>query len=169
MENEIINKENSTQKIENFFKKYKKIIFFSFGIIFVVIIGFFLVENYKKNKNILISEKYIKAGVLFSAKNNEESKKIYKEIVKSKNKFYSPLALNNIIENNLEKDSNEILRLFQFVEKISSEKDQKDLIKLKKALYLIKISKIEEGEKLLNELVKDESIWKSTANDILKK
>ncbi len=169
MENEITNKESFTQKIENFYKNNKKIIFLTLAAFCFVIIGFILFEKYSQNKNNLISEQYIKAGLLFSKKNNEGSYKLYKEIVKSKNKFYSPLALNNIIENNLEKDNAEILKLFQLIEDLNQDKDQRDLIKLKKALYLIKISKIEDGKNLLNELVKSDSIWKSTANDILKK
>ena len=169
MENEITNKETLTQKIENFYKNNKKIVFLTLAVLGFVIIGFILLEKNNQNKNNLISEQYIKAGILFSIKNNEGSYKLYKDIVRSKNKFYSPLALNNIIENNLEKDNAEILKLFQLVEDLTIDKDQRDLIKLKKALYLIKISKIDDGKNLLNELVKSDSIWRSTANDILKK
>ena len=43
-----------------------------------------------------------------------------------------------------------------------------NLIKLKKALYFIKISKDEEGKKLLNEIISDSSMWKDTAAEILK-
>ena len=80
-----------------------------------------------------------------AAKDTEKSKNIYKEIILSKNKFYSLLALNNLIENNLEENSNEVLSLFETVEKISIDKDQKDLIKLK-SLYLLKISMNKEAE-----------------------
>ncbi len=169
MENEITNKESFTQKIENFYKNNKKIVFLILTVFCFAVVGFILLEKHNQNKNNLISEQYIKAGLLFSKKNNDGSYKLYKEIVKSKNKFYSPLALNNIIENNLEKDNAEILKLFKLIEDLTLDKDQRDLIKLKKALYLIKISKIDEGQNLLNELIKSDSIWKSTANDILKK
>ena len=36
-----------------------------------------------------------------------------KEIIKSKNKFYSPLSLNIIIDNNLEENEDEILKLIR--------------------------------------------------------
>ena len=103
-----------------------------------------------------------------AAKDTEKSKNIYKEIILSKNKFYSLLALNNLIENNLEENSNEVLSLFETVEKISIDKDQKDLIKLKKSLYLLKISMNKEAEILLNEIISSNSLWKDTALEILK-
>ena len=54
------------------------------------------------------------------------------------------------------------------VENTKIEKEQKNLVKLKKALYLIKISKDNEGKKLLNEIISDNSIWKETASEISK-
>ena len=41
-------------------------------------------------------------------------------------------------------------------------------IKLKKALYLIKISRDNEGKKLLDEIISDDSIWKEAASEISK-
>ena len=122
-------------------------------------------QNSQNNK---ISEKYVKAGIYLSSKDSETSKSIYKEIILSKNKFYSIMALNSIIENNLEKNSEEILKFFKIVENINVSKEQKNLIKLKKALYLKKISRDLEGNKLLEEIIADNSIWKATALDISK-
>ena len=78
------------------------------------------------------------------------------------------MALNSIIDNDLEKNNEEILKLFNIVENAKIEKEQKNLIKLKKALYLIKISRDNEGEKLLNEIISDNSIWKEAASEISK-
>ena len=39
---------------------------------------------------------------------------------------------------------------------------------MKKALYLMKISKNDEGKKLLNEIISDNSIWKETASEVSK-
>ena len=77
-------------------------------------------------------------------------------------------ALNTIIENDLEERSNEILKLFEIVENLKIDKEQLNLIKLKKALYLIKISKNEEGNTLLNEIISENSIWKDAALEISK-
>ena len=65
----------------------------------------FFLDYSKSNKNEKISEQYIKAGIHLTSNEKEKSKLIYKEIILSKNKFYSVLALNSIIENELEENS----------------------------------------------------------------
>ena len=86
----------------------------------------------------------------------------------SKNQVYATLALNNIIEKKLETNSEEILKLFKVVETIKMDKKKLNLIKLKKALYLLKISKNEDGNKLLNEIISENSIWKNTAIELVR-
>ena len=166
MENET--KINSSEKIANFVQKNKNIILINFILIISVLIGISYFNYYQKSKNEKVSEKFVQAGIYLSLNKQEESKKIYKEIIKSKNKFYSLLALNSIIDNDLEQNNEEVLELFNIVEKTRIEKEQKNLVKLKKALYLIKMSRDKEGEKLLNEIISDDSIWKATASEILK-
>ena len=137
-------------------------------ILIISVISTIFFNIYKTGQNKIISEKFIEAGILLSSKNLENSKEIYEEIILSKNKFYSPLALNTILENNLEKDSKKILNYFEKIEQLKIELEQKNLIKIKKALYLIKINKNNEGEKILKEIISDNSIWKNTALEILK-
>ena len=133
---------------------------------FAVIV--FLKYNHER-KNILVAENYIKAGVYLTSNKIENAKNIYKEIVLSKNKFYSILALNKLIEKELISDNNEILNYFDILENIKSNKDQKDLIILKKALYMIKNSEVENGKKLLKGLVNKNSKFIIIAQDLLKK
>ncbi len=166
MENE--EKINSIEKIENFIKKNRNILITIFIIIIFCFIALGFLNYFKKSKNEKIAEKFIQAGVFLSLDKQEESKKIYKEIITSKNKFYSILALNTLIENNLEKNNEAVLELFETVEKMKIKEEQKNLVKLKKALFLFKISKEKEGQKLLNEIISDNSIWKETASEISK-
>ena len=166
MENET--KINSSEKIENFIKKNKNIILIIFTLIIFALVGISYFNYYQKSKNEKVSEKFVQAGIYLSLNQQEKSKKIYKEIITSKNKFYSLLALNSIIDNDLEQNNEEVLELFNIVENTRIEKEQKNLVKLKKALYLIKISRDNEGEKLLNEIISDDSIWKETASEISK-
>ena len=166
MENET--KINSAEKIENFVQKNKNILLTIFTLIIFALIGISYFNYYQKSKNEKVSEKFVQAGIYLSLNQNEKSKKIYKEIIKSKNKFYSLLALNNIIDNDLEKNNEEILELFTIVENSKIEKEQKNLVKLKKALYLIQISRDNEGKKLLDEIISDDSIWKEAASAISK-
>jgi|TARA_B100001093_G_C26721948_1_gene968224 hypothetical protein len=167
MENKLNNKTNFLENFIPIIKKNKNIIILAI-ITIIVIWSFVLFLIYhQENKNKIISEKYITANIYLSNKDKDKSLSIYKEIISSKNKFYSYLALNNIIENKLELNSEEILKLFKIVESIKIDKEQKNLIKLKKALYLIKISKIEEGNKLLKEIINNNSLWKDTAKELL--
>jgi len=94
--------------------------------------------------------------------------KIFREIIMSKNNFYSPLSLYTIIEKNLETNPNEILKYFDIIENLKIEEEQKELILLKKALYLINIDKKKEAISILQKLTKTQSNYKELANEILK-
>ena len=159
---------NSLEKIENFVGKNKNILLIILTLTVFAIIGISYFNYYQNSKNEKVSEKFVQAGIYLSLNQQEKSKKIYKEIITSKNKFYSLLALNSIIDNDLEQNNQEVLELFNIVENTKIEKELKNLVKLKKALYLIKISKDKEGKKLLNEIISDNSIWKETAFEISK-
>ena len=168
MENETTEDLNIIKKISNIVIKKKKL-FLSLAFIIIAILSLIVFLNYYQIiQNNKISEKFIKAGIYLSYKDNEKSKSIYKEIILSKNKFYSILALNNIIENDLEKNNEEILKFFEIVEEVNITKEQKNLVKLKKALYFKKISRDLEGNKLLEEIIADNSIWKDAALEISK-
>lgn len=168
MENEITNKSNLIERISNIVKKKKKLLLSILFIIIAILLAMIFLNYYQDNQNEKISEKYIKAGIYLSSKDKEKSKSIYKEIIFSKNKFYSILALNNIIENDLEENNDEVLKFFEIVQKINITPEQRNLVKLKKALYFKKISRDTEGNKLLEEIIADNSIWKETALEISK-
>ena len=90
-----------SEKIINIFKKNKIKIYFLF---FIIILSFLMLTffiHHQNKKNNLIAEKFVKAGVFLSLNNKEKAKEVYEEIVLSKNKFYSVLSLNTILEKNL--------------------------------------------------------------------
>tara|TARA_B100000963_G_scaffold361453_1_gene396958 strand:+ start:4443 stop:4943 length:501 start_codon:yes stop_codon:yes gene_type:complete len=166
MEND--EKINFLEKVKTITIENKKILISIIILIFLVLASIKYYDYNQKNQNKIVSEKFIQAGIYLSSNENEKAKDIFEEIILSKNKFYSLLALNEIIDNELKKNEKEILRLFEVIESIKVETEQKNLIKLKKALYLMKISKDEEGKKLLNEIISEGSVWKDTATEILK-
>ena len=168
MENEIIEKSNLIEKISNIVKKKKKLLLLILFIIIAALLAIIFLNHHQDNQAKKTSEKYIKAGIYLSSKDKEKSKLLYKEIILSKNKFYSILALNNIIENDLEENSDEILKLFKIIENVNIRKEQKNLVKLKKALYFKKILRDKEGNKLLKEIIAENSIWKEAAIEISK-
>ena len=143
-----------------------KIIFLIFSLITVIIFFLFLSINSEK-KNNLIAEQYIQAGIHLSSGQRNKSIKIYENIILSKNRFYSILALNTILEKKLVSDEKKILDYFDVIEGLDISTDRKDLILLKKSLYLMKNSQQEKAKKILKELVKKKSQFKNLANEIL--
>ena len=168
MEQNIETKLDLKDKFINFYNSNKlKILIFSI-ILSIALIMVMSFKYFNKKQNIMIGEKYIKAGLYLSSNKKENAKEIYEEIILSKNKFYSILALNTIIEKDLITNKEKILKYFNIIEKSTSTKDQKDLIALKKAIYLIKELKIKEGNDLLNKLISDNSILKPIAEELVK-
>ena len=104
---------------------------------------------------------------MYTQDEKDGAKKIYEDILKSNNSFYSTLALNNILEKGLENNDDKILEYFDIIEKLQKNKEQKDILKFKKALFLLKKFKKEEAKIILNELVKSDSKIKNLAEDIL--
>lgn len=156
------------QRLTSFIKENKiKFITFIILIIISVIVLLFLYEK-KEKENILLSEKYIKAGLLLSNNKNLEAKNKYEEIILSENKFYSLLAVNTILEKNLVEEKEKILEYFLILEKINYSKELNNLIRLKKALYLLKEEDYDAGKKILNNLIKEDSNLKSIAQQLVK-
>ncbi len=169
MEQNIESKLEFKSILTNFYNLNKKKIFLFIFILLVIIISIFFIKYNKDKKNILIAEKYIQAGVYLSLNKKDNAKILYEEIILSKNEFYSMLSLNIILEKNLISDKTKILSYFETLEKVVLDKNNADLIKLKKALFLIKESNIQNGKDLLNNLVKENSNLKNIAQEILKK
>ena len=165
----ITNSENKLElkdKVINFWQK-NKIKIFIFGLILIIIILFVIYfYNKDKNKNILISDKYVKAGLYLASNQKDNAKVLYEEIILSKNKFYSILALNTIVEKNLISDDKKILKYFEILEGLDFQEEKQDLIIFKKALFYFKISKYNEGKKLLRKLIEKNSKFKNLAEEI---
>lgn len=167
MEQKTENKINSLSKFINFYNynKLKLLSFFSIIIIGILILLF--INHQNKNRNIQIAEKYVKAVIYLSSKDKENAKIILEDIILSKNKFYSLVALNNIIEKKLVKDKNKILKYFEILEKTNVSKETKDLLAFKKALFLIKNLEVNNGKKILKQLINNDSSLKLIAEELL--
>ena len=167
MDQNLENNKSFKNKAILFFNENKlKIIFLIFSLITVIIFFLFLSINSEK-KNNLIAEQYIQAGIHLSSGQRNKSIKIYENIILSKNRFYSILALNTILEKKLVSDEKKILDYFDVIEGLDISTDRKDLILLKKSLYLMKNSQQEKAKKILQELVEKNSQFKNLAKEIL--
>ena len=165
--------QNETNKIEpkdriiNFYNLNKIKIYAFILILFLILILSTIFKYFDNKNNIYLAEKYVEAGIKLSLKKNDDAKKIYEEIILSKNNFYSILALNSIIENDLISNKNKILEYFNLLEKNVPSKDQEDLLSFKKALFLIKEMDVKEGNKLLKRLIEDNSNLQNIAKELI--
>ena len=169
MEENIEKKQELKSRFLHFFDKNKFKFFILISLIVIAIFALSLFQINVKKKNSLIAEKYIQAGIYLANKKNADAKLIFEEIIESKNKFYSILSLNTILEKKLLTDKKKILLLFKKIEKIKTTQEQRDLIKFKKALFLINNSEFEEGKKLLQEIAGSQSGLKFLAEEIISK
>lgn len=167
MEENLDKKIEIKEGISLFYKKNKLKIFITLGIIILALLVLVFLEIYKKKENNLVSEKYIQAGIYLASEEKEKAKNIYEEIIYDKNNFYSPLALSLIIEKNLVSDQKKLFEYFDIIEKITKKKEQLNLIKIKKALYLIKSERDKEGKNILEKISNSNSKYKNLAKDLL--
>ena len=84
------------------------------------------------------------------------------DIINKKNSTYSPLSLYFIIDNSIVVDQSIINQLFDvIIDEVTLEKEIKNLIIYKKALFNSDFASENELLKILNPVINSESIWKS--------
>ena len=157
-------KKNFIDNISNFIKKNFKSLVFLIIAIFIFLFIFLFYKNAQEKNNIKIAEQYAQASVLLNKKQIEESKLLIENIINKKHKFYSPLALYLMIENNLESDRSKIIIFFDQILKIDTiDKENLNLIKIKKAIFLFDSDNEELIIKTLNPIINSNSVWKNMA------
>ena len=163
MSKEILN--NTFQKkIQNFIKKNFKNLIVLLILSILIFFSFLLYKDFKKKNEIKLSEHYIEASIQFKEKKIDAAKEILENIINKNHKFYSPLALYFIIENNLEADPLKIIKFFDKVLSINSiERENLNLIKIKKAIFLFSLGDEKLIIKTLNPIINSDSVWRNMA------
>ncbi len=159
---EIINQNTRIEKIKNFFlNNFKRIIIILILIILILFGYFILLENKKNNKSkIAETYNYVIAEYQKDKSNNFQIELI--NIINEKDPTYSPLALYFLIDNQIINDVNEINRLFDLlIEKTKINKEIKNLIIYKKALFNSENFNENELLNILKPIINSESVWKS--------
>ena len=160
---EIINQKARIEKIKNFFSNNFKKLIGSLIAILIFLFSYFGYQEYKKKLRLAIADTYNQITLKeITAENTNDIKKLV-EIVKERDPIYSALSLYFIIENNLISDQKEINNFFDLVIKSQIEKEIKNLIIYKKALYNVEIISENELLEILSPLLRSESVWKSHA------
>tara|TARA_Y200000002_G_scaffold366175_1_gene356850 strand:+ start:346 stop:852 length:507 start_codon:yes stop_codon:yes gene_type:complete len=167
MEQNLEKKIDFKSKLINFYKFNKVKISIFICVVVIIIISITASVYHKEKKNILISEKYVQAGIYLASDKKKKAKILLEEIVSSKNEFYSLLAFNILLEKNLISDEEKILEYFDILENIISSKENADLLSLKKSLYFMKISDFKKGKNLLKNLIDKNSNLKSIAQELI--
>ena len=160
---EIINQNTRIEKIKIFFTdNYKKLIGLLVTIL-LILFSYFGYQEYKKRAKLGIAETYNQITLKdITIENTSDIKQLVK-IIEEKDPIYSALSLYFIIENNLVNDQKKINNFFDLVIKSQKEKEIKNLIIYKKAMYNADIISENELLDILNPILKSESVWKSHA------
>jgi len=167
MSNETI-RENLRLKIINFSRKNFKKIIILIIILFIFLCAFLFYNKLQEKNNIKIAEQYSQAALLVKQKKLFETKLLLENIINKSHQFYSPLALYLVIDNNIEKDSKKIIAYFDKILKNNKiSKENLNLIKIKKAMYLIRLDKEELIVETLNPIINSNSIWKNMAINLM--
>jgi predicted negative regulator of RcsB-dependent stress response len=159
-----LNTSNRQEKIKNFFGNHKNKIISGIIILIIIVIGVYSYDKYLVNKKKEISDNFNSITIKFKEDNKESTANQLIEIVNKKDPTYSPLSLYFIIDNNLVTDQNIINSLFDtLIENTSLDKEIKNLVIYKKALF--NADQFKEGDLLsiLNPIINSESVWKSHA------
>ena len=160
----IINNNTRNEKIKNYFIDNKKLLITILLLIILSLIGYFAYAEYKERNKIKISNQYNLLTIGYSEKNKENTKNALIELVKKKDSTYSPLSLYFLIENQLITERSIINDLFDVViEDVHIEKEIKNLIIYKKALYNADNSSENELLEILNPIINSNSLWKPHA------
>ena len=160
---EIVNQNARIEKLKNFFSKNSKRLVGFLILLLLLLFSYFIYQEYKKRQKAEIAEAY--NIITLKEVTNEyfdDTKKLI-EIIKKKDPVYSALSLYFIIENELIKDKEEINNFFDLVIKSQEEKEIENLIIYKKAMFNADIVSENELLKMLDPILKSDSIWKSHA------
>ena len=163
-ETAIIDSNTRNEKIRKFFANNKKSLFIILIIIIALSVGYFTYAEFRENQKIKVSDQYNSIVTEYSNDNKEKTQNLLLELIYKKDPTYSPLSLYFIIDNQLITEKSKINELFDYIiKKTSLDKEIRNLIIYKKALYNSDNSKENELLDILNPIINSDSVWKSQA------
>ena len=149
------------KSLKNLILSNRKILI-SFGFILLILAVFlWWSDSNAKKERYKNSEDFINAKVYLSQNNDQKSLEILKKIIDRKDKVYSPLSLFLIIDKDLETNKDNITKYFDQIISIKNlENEDKNLIKLKKAIFISE--RADEGDliSLLSPVLISDSVWR---------
>ena len=151
-------------KLKKFYEVNKILIFSVILILIIAIASVSFYSETKEKKKILLSDNYLAAKVYLENGDRNKVKNILKTIIFANNSTYSTLSLFLILNENLIVDQGELSNLFDHVlENNKFEKEVKNLIIFKKALFQSNFVSELELLDAVKPLINTETVWKPHA------
>tara|TARA_B100000795_G_C22797493_1_gene440102 strand:+ start:204 stop:848 length:645 start_codon:yes stop_codon:yes gene_type:complete len=160
----IINTNTRNEKIIKFFLNNKKRFIIIISIICICLVGYYSFDAIQKRNKIELANQFNSTIIAFKVDEEEKTINELINIINKQDTTYSPLALYFLIDNNLIENKEKINNLFDIlINKTNLDKEIKNLMIYKKALY--NSDSIDENDliQMLNPIINSKSIWKSHA------
>ena len=158
----IIDTNTRNEKIKNFFINNKKNLIVGFSIILVVIIGYLSMKEMKERHKIKLAKQFNITIMNYKTEDKQTTIVQLTKLIAENDATYSPLALYFLIDNDLIDNKKEINGLFdEVINETNLDKEIKNLIIYKKALFNSEFSTENDLLQILNPIINSDSIWKS--------
>ena len=153
---------STRSRIKKFYESNKIFIFSSILILIILIVSSSLYLESKERKKILLSENYIQAKFYLDNGNKSEALNTLKEVIFANDPVYSTLSLFLILNHNLIVDYKEISLLFDhLLENNKFEKELRNLLIYKKALFNSNFVAESELLETIKPLLNNDTLWKA--------
>jgi len=158
----IIDTNTRNEKIKNFLLNNKRKIIIFLSLIIIILLCYFGLNELKKKQKLEISNLYNSIIIDYSKNQKKDVLKNLISVINKKDATYSPLSLYFIIDNDLLNENDKINELFNIlIDETSLEKEIKNLIIYKKALFNADYISENELLKILKPIINSESVWKA--------
>ena len=161
---EIINTETRKEKIKNFIINKRNTIISILVFFVLILFGYFIYQEYLERNRVKLANKYNSLIIEYENGNESNILDSMKEIIKDKDRTYSPLAFYYLLDNNLITSQEEINTYFDIIiNEIGLDNENKNLTIFKKGLFNSEFANENELLNILNPVIKSDSIWKPHA------
>ena len=161
---EIINANTRVEKLKNFLISKRKQLITLLILIVLILISFFGYQEFNTRSKEKLANKFNEIVTNFENEKKQNINNNLIEIIRAKDKTYSPLAFFFLLDNDLISSNQEINSYFDLlINDVSLDKEIKNLTIYKKGLFNSDFVDENQLLDILNPVIKSESIWKPQA------
>ena len=161
---EIINANTRVEKLKNFLISKRKQLITLLILIILILISFFGYQEFNTRSKEKLANKFNQIVTNFENEKKQNINSNLIEIIKTKDKTYSPLAFFFLLDNDLISSNQEINSYFDLlINDVSLDKEIKNLTIYKKGLFNSDFVDENQLLDILSPVIKSESIWKPQA------